>query len=111
MCASWLQSSHSVPSSSSVGIPGTLVSPDSPVEASDLAVTSAMASAEAPASQNCRRVKVVLDCSFFRLFDLRFITDLLLPGVENNDRQPKTIDCLPGARLIKAKKSRCGPTT
>src|ERR1700688_897963 len=100
MCANWLQSSHSVPSSSSVGKPGTLVNLDSPIEASDLAGTSAMASAEAPASQNRRRVKIVLDCSFFRHCGLCFMTGLFLPLVENNDRQPRTTDCL---KLIKAK--------
>src|SRR5882724_12508668 len=73
ICASRLQSSHSVPSSSSVGILGTVVDLDSANKASDLAGASATASAEAPVRQNSRRVDIVLDCVLLRPFDLRFI--------------------------------------
>src|SRR5580698_1186935 len=84
MCANWLQSSHSVPSSSSVGIPGIFADADSPMEVSALVGNSARAIAEAPASQNWRRLRVVLDCAFFRNFNVCFITTCSYPHFENN---------------------------
>lgn len=51
ICASWLQSSDSVPKPSSVGTPDAFVNLEAPIEASDLAGTSAVAIAAALASQ------------------------------------------------------------